>query len=124
MRCPASHSTALTSRWLVGSSSRSRSAFWSMALAIASLILHPPESSLTIFSSIISVVNPTASKHGTTSSTFASSVDACDVMNAKMVCSSVTSTSCCTKTHRMSGGNPLMSPAARRVNSVVLPAPF
>ena len=91
---------------------------------MASLIRQPPDSSLTIFSVIISGVNPTASKHGFTSAAFASSVDACDVMNARMVCSKVTSTSCCTKTHLMSLGNPLMSPAARRVNSVVLPAPF
>ena len=87
-------------------------------------ILQPPDSSATLFF-IISSSNPTDRRLESIAlasappNSFASSA-----MNLTTDALSVTSTSCRTNTHLIPVGNPAISPAAIRVNSVVFPAPL
>mmetsp|Transcript_12336 Transcript_12336/g.23933 ORF Transcript_12336/g.23933 Transcript_12336/m.23933 type:complete len:102 (+) Transcript_12336:897-1202(+) len=63
----SSHATFLTSKWLVGSSSKRISALISMARARASFIFHPPERE-EMGAACISLVKPTSDRACSTAS--------------------------------------------------------
>ena len=78
LRYAVSHATAAVSKWFVGSSSRSTSASQSMARAIASFILHPPDNDW-IVAAILTSSKPTSVRVFTTVSRLTPSGTICTI---------------------------------------------
>mmetsp|Transcript_9191 Transcript_9191/g.22992 ORF Transcript_9191/g.22992 Transcript_9191/m.22992 type:complete len:159 (-) Transcript_9191:1445-1921(-) len=128
MRYSSSHALFLTSKWLVGSSSRKMSAFIRMARARASFIFHPPDSAVT-GPKIMRSVNWKLRRVASTSS----AVVPCSLMTASLSTNSTMVISCwspwmscSTYTVRSSsgGGKPSTCPLLMAFISVDLPHPL
>mmetsp|Transcript_33786 Transcript_33786/g.86352 ORF Transcript_33786/g.86352 Transcript_33786/m.86352 type:complete len:307 (-) Transcript_33786:774-1694(-) len=101
----------------------SSSAFSRMALAMASRMRQPPLSSETSCP-LVASVKPTLLSASLTSAVPTPMFSVCSSRYAVTLCCTTTRISCCTKTHLMPAGKPLMSFCAMRPSSVDFPTPF